>query len=263
MRNTAASREALLAEWLSKRPKWNGAFGGGAVCRVPGEALRIVQLAGGMKVSVLGPTPARLAALAPEWRNEVAEALRKREAAAAPAGRLEPMGPRKEPPVLAFGSIEDLRALAKKVSGKDTSRANGSSIVLLLEHAGRRVLLAGDAYAVDLVDGLRAFGAGNPVPLAAFKLPHHGSRENTTRALVDAVDCPLFLFSTDGSVFGHPDPEAVACVIEGARTRPAGLAFNARSRFTAPWDVGEWKTKLDYTTTYGNAEEGLRVAFAD
>ena len=68
--------------------------------------------------------------------------------------------------------------------------------------------------------------------LDACKLPHHGSKGNVTRALVDALDCPLWMVSTNGRRFHHPDDAALARVITGGPDRR--LVWNYRSdRFTA------------------------------
>jgi hypothetical protein len=243
-----------LMDWLAGQ-RWNAAFGGGRVCR-DGKPTAIT-LPGGLKVTVLGPGPQRLEQLAPVWTKELVEALRKQQLAS--TGKLEAFGGRKSKPRLP--SRVELTALAAKVSGRDDSKANGSSIVLLVEHDGHRILLTGDAYAGDLVEHLATLGEF-PIALDAFKLPHHGSLENTTRAMIEAVDCPLFLFSTDGTRFEHPHAEAVACVIEhgrGARKR-VELGFNARSKFTGWWDDPAWAARFKYRARYGDAD-GLTLRF--
>jgi hypothetical protein len=47
-----------------------------------------------------------------------------------------------------------------------------------------------------------------------MKVSHHGSRNSTNEALLRRIDCKHFLFSTDGSVHGHPDEECVAQIVE-------------------------------------------------
>jgi beta-lactamase superfamily II metal-dependent hydrolase len=246
-----------LSDWLEKGP-WNNAFGGGAVCRNGFPPTK--TLAGEMKITVLGPTPARLAALAPQWRKEVAIALRKKTEGVV-AETLEVLGPRHKKPQLS--TQQDLHKLAAKVTGSDLSRPNGTSIVLLLEHGGYCVLLAADSYASDLIEGIRMLQPRKPLALDAFKLPHHGSRENTTKELIESVDCPRFLFSTDGTQFEHPHAEAVACVIESSVNRPAGLFFNSRSKFTLWWEDNNWMQKFGYTAAYGRADEGYTLSLSD
>lgn len=247
-----------FSSWLAGQ-RWNTAFGGGPVWRRPGEPPRRVELAGGLVLTVLGPTPHRLRELQDTWADEVNEAIRK--------GRLE--GPPREseragpvpPPRLE--SEEDLAALAEDAWEPDDSAANGSSIVLLLEYGGVRLLLAGDAYGEDVVEGLRTLGGGWPVGLDAFKLPHHGSKRNVSEALVQAVRCPLWLFSTDGTQHRHPDAPAVARVLRGEHgTRPV-LAFNVSSRCNSWWSNAGWRRRFRYSARFGDVQDGLALVFPE
>ncbi|HEX3476206.1 MAG TPA: MBL fold metallo-hydrolase [Kofleriaceae bacterium] len=246
-----------LMTWLAAQP-WNRAFGGEPICR-DGDTVQSCTLPGGLMLTVLGPTPRRLAALEPVWQRELQHALARRREAE-PSSGLEAWGrARRTRPTLRDGAA--LGRLASQVTGRDASKANGSSIVLLLEHDGHRILLGGDAYAEDIVEGLACLGS-EPFPLDAFKLPHHGSCENTTRAMIDAIDCPRFLFSTDGTQFQHPHAEAVACVIEHGRRlrRSVELGFNVRSPYNAWWDDARWKQRFRYRTRYGG-DDGLTLRF--
>jgi hypothetical protein len=125
------------------------------------------------------------------------------------------------------------------------------------------VLLSGDAFAEDLVEAIAAISPDDPLKLDAFKLPHHGSKNNVTKTLVGAVECERFLVSTDGTQFRHPDPEAVARVIAGSRVRPARLAFNVRRTESGWWDDPEWMERFDYEVEYGSDDDGLLVVIED
>lgn len=244
-----------LMDWLRAHP-WNKAFAGGRICV---EDCQPVTL-GNLTLTVLGPTQERLAALAPQWREDLAAAMRAKDDADQPRSGLEAHGrARPKPPELPDEA--SLLALAAEATGTDTSRPNGSSIALLVEHPDARILLAGDAFAADLVTALASHGP--PVRLDAVKLPHHGSKENTTRALVESVDCPLFLISTDGTQFFHPDAASIACVIAHARRDRAAveLGFNCASDFSTWWNNADWKTRFHYRTRYGEPSDGLTISF--
>ena len=45
------------------------------------------------------------------------------------------------------------------------------------------------------------------------QVPHHGSTQNMTRALVEAVACPQWVFSSDGTLYRHPDAQAIAKIL--------------------------------------------------
>ena len=163
------------------------------------------------------------------------------------------------PRALAAETVEDL-ASVQFVS--DRSRANGSTIAVLAEYDGSSCVLAGDAFAPILARSLNRLAAerGEPrLAVSAFKLPHHGSRRNVSVDLLGAVACPLYLFSTDGSVFGHPDPEAVARVIRHGGPQPT-LCFNYRSEFNQRWDDPALQERYGYRVRYPAAgDTGLVV----
>jgi hypothetical protein len=214
-----------------------------------------VPLHDGLTLTVLGPTRDRLAELAPVWSEEVAAALAKGTLVTASPG-LEPMGPR-TPPELE--DLADLQGLAGRQTVPDSSEANGSSIVLLLRYHDRSVLLAGDAFAPDVVAGIAAVSPGELLRLDAFKAPHHGSQNNMTADLVASVDCACWVLSSDGRQFRHPDPTALARILIGSRSRPAELAFNVPSTFNGWWDNATWRALFDYETSYGTAQDGLTL----
>lgn len=252
-----------LASWL-RRQSWNEAFDRFPVVRTDGVPRR-VALPDGLTLTVLGPTQSRLDDLRGTWKEDVEVALAKGQLdEASPGlglpgpGRLEAFGS-SQPPTLE--NKVDLQLLAEGSSTKDSSKSNATTITLLLEWEGRRILLSGDAFADDLTKGLAALGIGTPVRLDMFKLAHHGSRQNLTKDLVEAVDCPYWLFSTDGTTFRHPDAPAIARILHwGRRDRPT-LGFNVPSRFNRWWDNDTWRGLFDYDVEYGDDTHGLTVTF--
>ena len=229
---------ALLQE---RGVPWNARFGGAPVRRPADRPPTRVELPDGMVLTVLAPGDAQLKALRPVWEKECDRAGltpgSTREALDLLAGtkRLDPLdsylgdtGP----------DHLDVTALAAQPqTGRDDSAANASSIVLLAEYAGRSVLLAGDAVPAALTAGLEHLLAERDQPVLdvdAFKLPHHGSRYNVTREVLDLVRARTYLVSTDGRYFGHPDAAALARVVVGG---PAGrrVVFNYRSPTTVVW----------------------------
>jgi hypothetical protein len=245
-----------LASWLRKQV-WNKAFKGAPVQRVPGESPQTVTLHDDLKLTVLGPTPARLEEFIDTWVEEVQLALEKGTLTEVSPG-LEAMG-LKTPPDLQ--EPEDLEILAETDNPPDDSPANGSSIVLMLEYQKKKVLLAGDAFSGDLVEGLESLSGGERPFLNAVKLPHHCSRNNVLRSLVEAVDCERWLVSTDGTQFRHPDAIALARLITYSKVRTPALFFNVPSKFNGWWDNDDWKHMYDYTTQYGTKEDGVTISF--
>jgi Metallo-beta-lactamase superfamily len=219
------------------------------------------RLSGGMVLTLLSPGIPQLVDLQCTWEK----ALRK-------AGLEDPAHPNMEklndlarkkgvqiPRGLAFREVE---VLADERFVKDRARANGSTIAVLAEYDGRSCLLAGDAFPGVLTSSLRRLPrarGGAPLAIDAFKLPHHGSRRNVSIDLLRAVDCATYLFSTDGSVFGHPDPEAVARVLRYGGSALT-LAFNYRSDQNQIWDDERLMGRFGYRARYPqDGETGIVI----
>lgn len=230
------------------RLPWNEAFR--AAEASPSRAVALTAdgerptktLPGGMSLTVLSPSREKLQRLVPLWDAEV---RRQRErgvprfdggasGTGAPAGRLR------------------FESLVSAPFTPDESPFNGSSIALLAEFDGKRALLAADAHPDLLLEGIRSAAPAGRLRIDAFKMPHHGSRYNISREIVEAVDCPRYLVSTDGSRFGHPDPEALARVIQYGGDRPE-LIFNYRSEKTLAWKKPAWMKKYGYRVRYLDA----------
>jgi beta-lactamase superfamily II metal-dependent hydrolase len=207
----------------------------------------------GMTITLLSPDAAKLAALRSKW-----QAWRTADAAKIAAKELkagvQAMGRSKMPEVL------DVDALAAPTP-TDPEPPNGSSIAFIAEWKGRRVLLAGDAHPDLLVSSLAplAKAAGGRLPIDLLKVPHHGSKGNTTRELVELLDCRRFLLSTDGKRHGHPDPEAIARLLAFAPTGAKALYFNYRTERTEPWGDNELMAKYGYDATFGQPDGILDI----
>jgi beta-lactamase superfamily II metal-dependent hydrolase len=143
----------------------------------------------------------------------------------------------------------------------DPEPPNGSSIAFIAEWQGKRVLMGGDAHPGLLAASLAplAESAGGRLPIDLLKLPHHGSRGNVTREVIDLLDCDDFLISTDGKRHGHPDPQAIARLLKFSPARTCTLRFNYRTSRTEPWDDAKLKAQHDYTTEYGDPAGFLTI----
>jgi beta-lactamase superfamily II metal-dependent hydrolase len=241
----------------------NAAFSGAAAVVPAHGPLPRVILPGGLVLTLLSPGHDQLTALSCHW----GAVLRK-------AG-LDPLGPsmdelarrarRKGIPDLRGVGTTALQRLAAGRSGRDPSRANGSTIAFLAEYDGRSCLFAGDAHAEVIVASLRRLHdeRGPTFPgIDVFKLPHHGSKYNVTAELLRAARSSTYLFSTDGTRFGHPDAEAVARVICHGGPQPR-LVFNYRSPTTVPWADPGLRDAYRYEADYpASGQAGIVVRLA-
>ena len=239
----AAQGEAFSALLESQGLPWNKSVRLAAMVREV-DTLPEFTLPGGMKLTLLSPTPDRLKALARSWKREVGDLVGQAEAGSKYLGRVP-------------SSSEDIDALAAMPFESDTTAANGSSIAVLAEFGGYSLLLGADAHAPVLEEALRLLCRQRGIDalkIDAFKLPHHASQNNVSTPLLAQLRCPHYLVSTSGKRFNHPDREALARVIvHGRKTgQPATLWFNYRTPepLNAVWDKAALKAQYGYATVY-------------
>jgi len=241
---------ALQGERLSQnigrlKWPWNAAFDHKAVFIPEAGPLPGLTLAGGMKITLLSPNLRALAELRPKWESEV------RAANLVPGFGLQPNDDLPEQAGESFDivGLPDIDRLLESPFQEDSSEANASSIAFLGEFDGKTALFAADAHAETLLSSFNRMSPDRKVSLDLYKVSHHGSKYTTSKELVEKVDCPLYIFSTNGSIFKHPDRETVARVIKAGGDQPH-LVFNYRSTLNQVWDQPKLKDQHAYTTTY-------------
>lgn len=141
---------------------------------------------GGLSITVVGPTEKNLDALRAEWEKWF-DALD-----AAPAGL---------------------------TAALDAKKPNLSSMQLLVEGDGRRMLLTGDGRGDHLLDALESLGlldADGRIEVDLLKLPHHGSNRNVTADFFDRVVAKTYAVSADGR-YGNPDASTLEMLLASAR----------------------------------------------
>ncbi len=97
----------------------------------------------------------------------------------------------------------------------DTSPANLSSLVVLAEAAGKKMLLTGDARGDKILEGLeftQLVPKGGTLKLGLLKVPHHGSARNLEQKFFERLPADHYVFSGNGE-HGNPDREALEMLI--------------------------------------------------
>ncbi|HET6523181.1 ComEC/Rec2 family competence protein [Sphingopyxis sp.] len=221
----------------------NEAFGGKSIFT---EGQPTPFLFAGLTLTLISPDRAKLDKLRNDWRKALAPPPP--PAAAHAGGKLEAFGKRPMPATL---DVEKLSA----ASGIDKTAPNGSSIAMIAEYDGRSVLLGADAHPDVVLENLTALtGDAKRCRIDLVKLPHHGSRANITREIIETLDCDRFAISTSGSVFGHPDPEAISRILKFGSNRQKTLYFNYASERTLPWNDADLKKTHGYDCVYPASE---------
>jgi len=237
----AVQGEKLTTALLRRKERWNASFNGGPV-KIPDEGdLPQIRLAGGLRLTLLSPDTDKLAKLLPQWETECEEAglLPGIEARRSELEGLE-----------TFGGVPDVEKLVVKPLKSDTTRPNGTSIALLAEYDDIRVVLGADAHIDRLVPSLQALVADSGrLRLDAFKLSHHGSSGNVSQELLELIDCPRYLISTNGSYFKHPTAEAIARVLKYGGANKT-LFFNYDSDYTRLWNDDDLRRDYDYKVKF-------------
>jgi hypothetical protein len=242
---------ALLAErapraWKSGGPAW----------LVPNQGvLPTHTLEGGMKLTLLSPTPAKLDKMAKAWRKAI------RKEGFAPGdlkAAWKALAQRKKffPKKGLLGTTPDLDALLKKQFLRDDAAPNGSSIAVLAEYEGKSILLLADAHpdaVANSIERLCQERGTDCLAVDAVKLAHHGSQHNTSPALLKKIRSPRYLVSTNGDQFRHPDKECIARVLRLGK--PSHLYFNYQSKYTKPWLTDAAQKKFRYKAVVRGAKE--------
>jgi beta-lactamase superfamily II metal-dependent hydrolase len=247
-----------LSEILKEKHKatWNKAAGGKAIALEADGSVVTYSIDGGMKLTVLGPAHEQLVKLRERW-DEVIEEFGTAEEAA---------GNGEQPPGLDFGmpGLEpmgpiDVQELAESKFKEDVTIPNGSSIALVLEYEGRIALMLGDAYPSVIATSLRTLSPSGRFKADVVKLAHHGSRNNTDRAMTSLLSAPTWIFSSNGAGnTKHPHKESVARVLHDGKDVKT-LIFNYRTSFNDVWDDKDLMEEFEYEVVYGDGHSPVVV----
>ena len=244
--------ERLTTVLRKRRTPWNQLVDRRSLRVFDDRPLPEVELEGGMKLTLLSPDTDKLDKLEKVWAKVC------REAGLDPDEETDSGYITDDPEIEPFGPI-DMDELAAIPFHEDKAEANGSSIALLAEHAGKRVLFAADAHPSRLIRSIdKLAGAGGRLELDVCKLSHHGSDHNTSAEVIDRLDCGRFLVSTSGARFRHPHRAAMARVIR-AGTPGKELIFNYRSAYTEIWNDADLQEAERYSTVFPESGAGIVV----
>lgn len=252
----AVNGEIFAALIQRDRFPWNEAFDHGATIVIPDEGkLPTIELEDDMKLTILAPSWTSLTALKRFWEKELEELENVELEPGDAEASLEIFADRRvlQPDVL--GAFIDVEDLIEQPYQSDTKEPNGSSIAFLAEHDGHAVLFTGDAHPPLLEQSIARLLQERDqtvLPLDALKVSHHGSKKNTSAALLDLLDCRRFLISTNGARHSHPDQEAIARIVyhNYQNPEPTELYFNYESPQNSVWADDDLRQEWNYLTHY-------------
>jgi hypothetical protein len=108
------------------------------------------------------------------------------------------------------------RSRGALASFTDTSIPNLSSIVVIAEAGGKRMLLTGDARGDKILEGLELVGeltSTGTIHVDLLKMPHHGSDRNMETRFLERVVADHYVFSGDGE-HGNPERGTLEMLLE-------------------------------------------------
>lgn len=125
---------------------------------------------------------------------------------------------------------------------QDGSVTNASSIAFIAAIDKSRLLFLGDALAEDIETELKRLSSkGVSMFFDVIKISHHGSLHSTSHSLLQLIDAPIFLISSNGQRHNHPDIEVLKEIVD----RPSGftrrLYFNYSTE--ASQELKSYKSK--------------------
>ncbi len=147
-----------------------------------------------LSLRIVGPNKTNLAALRQEWLDWLDE---------------------QEDRIL----VRDMGQSERAAMRADTRVPNLSSIMFLAEAGGKTILLTGDGRSDHLLEGLRQaqlLDASGRLHVDVLKLPHHGSRHNTSEAFLQAVTASKYVISASGR-YGHPSGQTLEWIVAAPR----------------------------------------------
>lgn len=143
--------------------------------------------------------------------------------------------------VQAFGGIprlvrESLTAESLTDDG-ETSAENNSSVVLLLQYDGRKILFSGDA-GIPALQAAQAYAVSTGLSLndlTLFQVPHHGSRRNLGPSILKKISAQTAVVSA-GVAAGakHPSKQVVNALLRRGTQVYATQGVNLVYRYAAP-----------------------------
>lgn len=112
---------------------------------------------------------------------------------------------------------------------ENTAENDASIAFELISWDGTKLLMLGDASYQDYMDGLNLFypDSDEPIEYDMVKLSHHGSKNNFHPDFLKRVHSTVYIVSTNGLKFKHPDKEVLAHIMCNS---DSSIMFNYKKR---------------------------------
>lgn len=223
---------------------------------VAGEALYRERLhcfnVGQIKFTTIGPEKSSLDALMENWKDQLNSKLIKPKIINKTyydtfelyTSTLSP------PPInypISNATSRTIEFLANEPFEEDTSQTNKTSFCFLIEYRDKRVLCLGDCYPSTVISWLDANNIQR-LKIDAVKISHHGSKNSTSLELLNRLDCPIYMISTNGKSHGHPNLETLARIAETNKSKSTRIIINYQLENIPQWFTKEMQKNYSKVT---------------
>ncbi|MBX4261941.1 MBL fold metallo-hydrolase [Clostridium estertheticum] len=134
---------------------------------------------------------------------------------------------------------------------------NRSSISFVIEFYNKKFLFLGDSYSSQIRNQLLKLyplDINSMIYFDAIKIAHHGSKNNTSKKLLDLIDSNRFFISTNGDGHDHPDIETLSRIVCRKTTTIRELFFNYETETCKVLNNIKWMERHKYVINLMESE---------
>ena len=145
---------------------------------------------------------------------------------------------------------------------QDTSISNASSIVLLVKHEEKRILLTADITPKrleDIIKDLVEKNEGNPIEIDYIKMPHHGSYKSLNKTILSNISCHNYIISTNSKKYFHPNKRALLKVLQNSQGEEVNFIFNYEEAIDKLNISSKEKKDYNFKLTPNNEDYGVSI----
>jgi len=178
----------------------------------------------GLKINILSPDVSRLNSLRTKYPPDSPKQFERNEIDSISEAKAAPQ----------YDYHIPLMSFNLKKWKEDDSVENGSSISVLTEYQGKRILWLADAHPNAIVSAMKnlSYSISNPLICDWVKVTHHGSSGNNSNELYEMIQCENYLISANGeNIHCLPTKECIARILRNKKRLP-----NSQYKFHFTYD---------------------------
>lgn len=143
-------------------------------------------------------------------------------------------------------------------SMSDDNFKNLSSIIVLIEGEGKKILFTGDGRGDHILLDLKKAGlldADNKLHVNVLKVPHHGSDRNVTKDFFRTITADTYIISGNGK-HGNPDLATLIWIVEAAREQERPIKIILTNETLSSKALKDNYPPVDYRYTLEQIKNG-------